>query len=352
MTVLFRWLFFSALMRVGAIALAVVLLFLIAELISKIGYLGQGLNMSLLLEYLLLKTPLMVPQLMPIVVLIGVSVYVLELSHTHEMVALRAAGITFMSVLKPLLTAGLLVAFIMFAVGEWIEPLVNKRINYIDNVDINKKVEAQQGVQWLHEKNTFIRLTPLTTHYFAMLLLQRGEDGTWLKRIDTKKATYVDGLWKMNQANVMIPDAEQGFTTSTFETLAFPSSLSPKAVEKPDPKDMKWLELYHFEQVLKDAGLDSKVYLFELHKKLAAPLSCLIMVILAYSLCVNTGSRMGTKSKGVLLAISTGLLFYITSSSIEVLAMGERLPVVYAAWFPNVFFLGVAGYLLLKKEGY
>ncbi len=352
MTVLFRWLFFSALMRIGAITVAVILIFMIAESISKIGYLGQGLDMQLLLEYLLLKTPLMVPKLMPIVVLVGVSIYVLDLSHAHEMAALRAAGITFMSMLKPLLAAGLMVGFIMFAVGEWVEPLVNKRLNYIDKVHINKKIEVQQGIQWLHEKNTFIRLTPLTPNYFAMLLVERGEHGSWLKRIDANKATYIDGRWHLSQANVMQPHAKQGFSTKTFETLDIPSSLSPQAVETPDPKDMKWLELYHFEQALDDAGLDSKTYLFELHRKLAAPLSCLIMVILAYSLCASMGARMGTKSKGILLAISIGLLFYVTSSSIEVLAMGERLPVGYAVWFPNAFFLGIAGYLLLKKEGY
>jgi lipopolysaccharide export LptBFGC system permease protein LptF len=36
----------------------------------------------------------------------------------------------------------------------------------------------------------------------------------------------------------------------------------------------------------------------------------------------------------------------------NVMSNGGYLPVVYAAWWPDVMFLGIAGYLLLLREGY
>ena len=352
MTVLFRWLFFSSLARIVAIAIAVILIFMLGESIDKARYLGDGMDVPLLAEYLILKSPFMISELMPVIVLIGVSIYILEVSHHHELVALQAAGITFVSILKPLLAAGAVFGALMFAAGEWLEPMVNHRLSYIERVNIDKEEVLQQGVQWLHEGDTFMRLTPLTQHYFSMLMVKRDEQGLWQERVDASKSSYADGQWHLEQVYLSKPNANNGFSTQYYPELQLASELSPQTVAAPDPRDMHWLELYRFEKALSGAGLESGSYLYRLHRKLAAPLSCLIMIILAYSLCASMGERVGAKSKGLLLAITTGVLYYVISSAIEVLATGGELPVVYAVWLPNILFLGLSGYLLLKKEGY
>jgi len=352
MTVLFRWLFISTLMRIAVITLAIMLIFMMAESIDKAGHLGKGLTLQLLFEYLVLKVPFMISELMPIIVLIGVAVYVLELSHNNELAALRAAGLAFSKLLQPLLAAGVLVGVLMFAVGEWIEPVVNKRLAYIERVHIAKKVALEQGVQWMTEGKRFIRIMPLMPPFFSVLMIQKDNQGLWQERVDASKGYYDQGEWLLENVYVSQANSHGGFTTSFHDTWRVASKLSPKTVATPDPRDMKWMELYAFEKALAAAGLESKAYLFQLQRKLALPLSCLIMVILAYSLCSSMGARAGANVKGVALAISIGLLFYVLGSAIKVYVIGGDLPVVYGVWLPNILFLGVAGYLLLKKEGY
>jgi len=352
MTVLFRWILISTLTRVAAIAIAVVLIFMIGESIDKARYLGDGLNMTLLGEYLILKVPYMISKFMPVIALLGVAVYVIEISRHHELVALRAAGVKFFTLLQPMLVAGVMVAVLMFALGEWVEPLVNKRLNYIDRVYIEKEQALQQGVQWLHESNTFMRLTPLIQNYFAVLMTKRGKDGLWIERLDANKASYASGAWHLENVIQTNPSKTGGFAIKHFDKLTLKSNLSPQTVAAPDPRDMQWLDLYHFERALAEAGLDSKHYLYQLQRKLAAPISCLIMMILAYGLCSNMGERVGSKSQGLLLTIGTGLLFHVLNSAIEAFVSGGQLPVLYAAWLPNVLFLSIAGYTLLKREGY
>jgi len=351
MTVLFRWMFISTLMRVAVIMFAVMLIFMVAESIDKARFLGNGLTLSLLVEYLILKVPFMISELMPVIVLIGVAMYVLEISKHHELAALRAAGITFVKLVQPLLLAGAVFGFLMFAVGEWIEPTVNKRLAYIERVHIAQKDTLEQGVQWLHEDDTFIRLTPLTQSFFAVLMIKRDADGLWQERVEASKGFYAAGQWVLQDVYVSEPN-HQGFISKHLEKMNVLSQLSPKTVAAPDPRDMQWLELYHFEKTLAAAGLDSKDYLFQLQRKAAAPLGCLIMVLLAYSLCSSMGERMGSNAKGLVMAIAIGLLFYVVSSAIKVYVTGDEIPVVYGVWFPNMLFLGIAGYLLLKKEGY
>jgi len=352
MTVLFRWILVSTLIRVAAIAVAVILIFMIGESIDKARYLGDGLNVPLLTEYLILKVPYMISKFMPVIALFGVAVYVMEISRHHELVALRAAGVRFVTLLKPMLVAGAIVASLMFAMGEWVEPLVNKRLSHIDRVYIEKEQALQQGVQWLHEGQSFMRLTPLTQNYFSVLMTKRDNEGLWTERMDASKAYYEGGQWHLENVIQTHPNEDGAFAIQRFDTLVLPSNLSPQTVAAPDPRNMQWLELYHFEQSLAEAGLDSKQYLYQLQLKVAAPLSCLIMVILAYGLCSNMGERIGAKSQGLLLAITTGLLFHVLNSAIEAFVSGGQLPVMYAAWLPNILFLSIAGYALLKREGY
>ncbi|MDX8383800.1 MAG: LptF/LptG family permease, partial [Ghiorsea sp.] len=69
-------------------------------------------------------------------------------------------------------------------------------------------------------------------------------------------------------------------------------------------------------------------------------------------LCSNMGSRIAANSKGLITAIVVGIGFYIFNTAIGLLTDGGQLPATYAAWFPNILFAGLAGYLLLQKEGY
>ena len=76
------------------------------------------------------------------------------------------------------------------------------------------------------------------------------------------------------------------------------------------------------------------------------------MVMLAAALCLNTSSRSGKASWGMILAMSMGLVFYILGNAGYMLASGDRLPAAFAAWLPSLAFGGIAVFLLLKNEGH
>ncbi len=64
------------------------------------------------------------------------------------------------------------------------------------------------------------------------------------------------------------------------------------------------------------------------------------------------GSRVAANSKGLMIAITLALAFYIFGVMLGMLVDGGRLPAIYAAWLPSLVFLGFSGYRLLLKEGY
>jgi len=256
-------------------------------------------------------------------------------------------------ILMPLLAMAACVAGFTFAVSEWVEPVTNVRLDVMERTLVQgKKPLTLRGEQWFRDEQRFFRIKPLRGDYFSFMMLETDKDGQWQKRVDASRASYTAGVWHLQKVYVSQPDAKHGLTVKELGQMEVASSVGPGTATPPKPRDMQLVALYDFARSLKDAGLDAHDYEYQLHKKLSGPLACLIMVVLAYSLCGHMGSRISAGSKGMLAALALGLAFYVFGTSVSVLADGGKLPVAYAAWWPDILFLGIAGYVLLGKEGY
>ncbi len=352
MPVIFRWIFSGCMSR-SLFTMAVLLsIYIIIESFDKARHLGSGLSSNLMIEYMLLKIPFMVSEFMPIIILVGSSVYLIELSRHHEMVAVRAAGMGINKILTPLLMVATLAALLSFIIGEWVTPTTNKRLDTIERVHIQHKQAQKQGIQWLKDGHRFFRLTPLSNSTFALTMLETDAQGSWLKRIDSSKAQYTKGAWLLHDVHISTPSTLKGMQMQQHDTFTITSTAGPEATELPKPRYMHASQLYHYIQNLEHAGLSNSAYNYALHKKFSAPFSCLLMVILAAALCLHSGDRNSRASWGLILTIALGLSYYILSNASYLLANSEHLPASYAAWLPSLVFGGIAMFLLLKKEGH
>jgi len=352
MPVIFRWIFSGCLNR-SLFTMAVLLsIYIIIESFDKARHLGHGLSTHLMIEYIVLKIPFMISEFMPIIVLVGASIYLIELSRHHEVVAVRAAGLGINKILIPLLTVATLAAMLSFVIGEWVTPTTNKRLDTIERVHIQHKQADKQGIQWLKDGHRFFRLTALTEQQFALTMLETDQQGNWIKRIDSAKAHYTQGVWQLTNAHISSPSSNQGMQMQQQERYSIRSSAGPETMVLPKARYMRVKQLYHYTRNLEHAGLSNSAYNYALHKKFAAPFSCLLMVILAAALCLHSGDRSGGASWGLILTIAIGLSYYILGNASYLLASSEHLPASFAAWLPSLIFGGLAIFLLLRKEGH
>lgn len=351
MPILFRWLFYGCLSRVLSTMAALIAIYLIIEIFDKTRYLGHGLDVPLLIEYLLLKTPFMIGEFLPIMLLIGASVYIAEISHHHELSAMRAAGLGIDKLLAPLLSVAAVAALFGFILSEWITPLTNQRLDVIEQVHVHNQPMPSHGVQWLKEEHRFFRLTPLGENNFSLLMLETDAQGRWLQRMDASRAYYQAGEWVLMDVHISEPEATEGMHLHYREKVTIPSQVTPQTAAPPKPQYMRFGELYRYTDNLEKAGLATSNFTFTLNRKIAGPLACIIMMLFAIALCVNMGSRLTATSWGLIGAISLGLMFYVFGNASFMLASGEDLPAAYAAWLPNLLFGGLAGFLLLHREG-
>jgi len=355
MPALFRWIFLGCLGRVVATLVTLLAIFMIAEAFDKARYLGHGLTTGLMIEYLLLKIPFMVGEFMPVILLLATSIFIAELSHNHELVAMRAAGLGANKIVMPLLTVAMLAAGVTFIIGEWIAPVTNQRLDTIDRINIHHRPEARHGVQWLRDGRRFFRLQPLGEQdgkqQFHLVMLETDDAGHWKERVDAARASYHNGVWSLADVNISHPN-EDGMTLNHLAHLKLTSGTGPDTADPPSPRQMRFLELMHYAGNLERAGLASANFRFSLHRKLAVPALCLVMVLLAATLCMHMGSRWGAASWGIAASIGLGLGAYVMSSAAQITATAAYLPPGFAAWLPDIIVTGFTGFLLLHQEGY
>jgi len=351
MPIVFRWIFHTCLSRALATLSALLALYIIIETFDKARYLGKGLDAGLLVEYLALKAPFLLSEFMPIIVLVATSIFLVELSMHRELIAIRAAGLGINKIILPILAMASLAAAASFVIGEWVTPITNQRLDNIEKVHIQHQQPSAQGIQWLRDGRRFFRLTPLADNRFALTVLETDAEGSWTRRFDAAWATYSAGVWQLHDVYISAPEKESMSVTEE-SVLPLPASVGPKTADLPDPSQMQLFELNHYVNDLRKAGLDATGYAFTLHRKLAAPLACLFMAILAAGLCLHASTRNRASSWGLATAITLGLLYYVMGNASGLLASGQQLPAAYAAWLPNLVFGGGGLFLLLHREGH
>jgi len=181
--------------------------------------------------------------------------------------------------------------------------------------------------------------------------LKTDDAGHWKKRVDAARASYHDGVWSLTDVNISHP-REDGMALSHLAHLQLASVTGPDTADPPSPRHMRFLELMHYAKNLEQAGLASASFRFSLHRKLAVPALCLVMVLLAAALCMHMGSRLGAASWGIAASIVLGLGAYVMGSAAQITAAAAYLPPGFAAWLPDIIATGLTGFLLLHQEGY
>jgi lipopolysaccharide export system permease protein len=97
---------------------------------------------------------------------------------------------------------------------------------------------------------------------------------------------------------------------------------------------------------MKTYGLDTTSQEVELHKRYAIPFTCIVFGLIGVPLGIQP--RRSGRSYGFILSIFIIMMYYISLTTSEILAMKKTLPPFLAGWSPNLLFFGLGVYLLVK----
>jgi lipopolysaccharide export LptBFGC system permease protein LptF len=110
--------------------------------------------------------------------------------------------------------------------------------------------------------------------------------------------------------------------------------------------EMNYEELHRYVRDLQQSGFDVVRLRVQLQQKLSYPLITLIMALLAIPFSLATGKKGAVT--GVAIAVAIAAIYLVASPLFEAMGNARLLPPALAAWSPDLIFVLVGGYLILK----
>lgn len=332
-------------------------LYLLIEFFDKIDNLTK-LHASLLqsLIFFSCKLPLILVQISPLAVLMGVFLTIGGFSRNNELTAMRAGGMSLTQISLPLLVIGFLISLTVLAANEWLVPKTIRQSNYIYDVELVKPTDAPTLTKdkvWLRDANAIVNIRlvlPEQKSLQGITIQTLDQENRPISRIDAVKAVYRDDAWRGEQVTVTRFNLETG----DVESVDYPNAADLPLSKTPEDfkstlgrsEEMGVRDLAHMVERVNDEGYDATRYRVDLQGRLATPFANFIMAFIGIPFALQRG-RGSSLAAGIAVSVVIGISYHLLSGTMLAFGYSGTIPVMLAAWTPNLLF-GVIGIWLLR----
>ena len=347
----------------GALLLLVSLA-LFFSFVGELGDLGDGdYGIWQMLVYLALIVPGTVVEFLPLAVLIGSMLSLGSMASNSELIAMQASGVTLWRMLGGVLQAALLIALVGFLLADWIVPdtelharrIKNQSLQPSSSVDKaqqqSSSLDSAQGL-WLRDETKVVHVAQLLPNGHArdIEIYHLDGQGRMEKMVRAAYAKPLGGGWELHQVS-QTTLADGGASSQQLDSLIYPGNLSHELLQVllVDPRHMSSRDLIAYLGFLDDNRLDAKVERLIFWQKMFAPLTIVIMCLLAFPFVMGS-QRQSNTGQRLLIGILLGLSFVVIDRVLIQLGTQSGVPPFAVALMPNLLFLSFAIYLLFGRS--
>jgi len=300
----------------------------------------------------------------PVGILVGVLIAMRRMSGDGEIVAMRAAGVPSRRLLTPVMvfaTLGLaLAAWCSCVITPWATretyKILNKMVASQLTAEIRPRIFEEQFpnrilyvddvipgpvVRW---KRVFLAdLRPPEERDGA------GDRGDQPRITLAKEAVAVPDIAnnRIQLALLNGSSFEVGKSVEDYYTTL--SKKSEQALDAPQRSELKAKDFSELDmEPLYVQAQSAPEAAIEFHRRLALPVACIILGILAVPLGVS--AKKGGKSAAFVLTVGLALSYYMGLISMIALARQKTIPIAIGVWLPNILFGCLALILLWRME--
>ena len=256
----------------------------------------------------------------PMATLIGALVSLGGLAARSELVAMRALGFSVGRIARAVVVAGVLLALLAAAMGEWVAPAASRLAQQL-------QTEARGGPVGTLGQGIWAR------------------DGEY--RLRAERVPQADR--RLPEATVTRFRSAGGVELRQVSSLHLGGALTPEALEVVvvEPDTLSGRDLLEYVGYLEGNNLDSDRYRLALWVKLATPLATVVMLLLTVPLVFGSQRSAGVGQQ-VFLGVLIGLAFFLLNRFIGNAALIYGLPPAVSALAPTVVFLAIALFTLRR----
>lgn len=322
-------------------------------------------------EYYAVKSPEFLVHVLPVGLLLALLYTLTSHARHNEITAIRAAGVSLWRVCVPYLVVGIIASVALFAVNEvWVPNIDDKAERILNRHTSRQKDTAERElVRNLGFTNTrddrtwqigafHLRTAEMT----APQVDWRLPDGS-RRWIFAERATRKNDVWHFfNVREYQDAADDPSMLVPSFQTnvMAFPEfSETPDEIRseikigsrlhirRARKADIPISEIFDYLRLHPNPSRTDAYWLYtKLHGRLAAPWTCLVVVLIAVPFGAPSGRR--NVFVGVASSIFICFSYFILLQLGLALGAGGYVPAWLAAWSPNLTF-GFAGLWLTAR---
>lgn len=322
-------------------------------------------------EYALAMMPGFFVMVLPFTLLLALLYALTQHARHNELTALRAAGVGLWRLCLPYFVVGLVAAGVYFALNEiaapraaaWSEQILSrhgqtKAAQQSKTRYVNCNFRSSAGRIWHIDEYDAAAKTMVNPNVTWTL-----PDGSW-RALRAAKAERTNDVWVFFNAQMFVQAGPAGNLRPAFTTneIAMPDfDETPRAIltnlKFTDSQGL--LASRSLDIPLKDLraymrlhpnmpGQEKAKVLTKYYGRLAAPWTCLVVVLIAIPFGAKSGRR--NLFFGVAGSIFICFAFFVLQQVCLALGMNDQLPAWLAAWLPNLAFAAAGGILILRTR--
>jgi lipopolysaccharide export system permease protein len=355
MSVLDRYIGQQILRFFGATLSLVTVIYIIADFFEKVDDLIEsGLPFQKAAFYFLSRIP--IEQLIPASTLLSVMLVFGLMNKHNEIIALKAGGVSIYRLLKVPFILGLVFSLVLIMLSEILLPIVRSEANLMWMQEVKKFwVDRQQRNIWLKGHHAIYHIAHFDSARNRMIdvsLTFFDADFRITRRIDAREGDYTKKHWVLKDVMEQERSDEDGsFRVQQLDQLTLQLDFTPAELKRviKESDEMSLMELGDYIHTTESEGYDATPYRVDWHAKIAFPLVCIILSVIAVTIA-GRGRR--GENLGIVVVTGIGLTFcfWVLNGFSLSLGYAGMLPPLVAAWLPDTIFIFAAAALLLRAE--
>jgi lipopolysaccharide export system permease protein len=358
MILLDRYIFVQFAKYVMLVLTGLVAIYILIDFFERVDdFVEHDKSMGLAIKYLVLKIPLIIEQLTPIIILLGGIIVLGLLNHHGEIMALKAAGIHAFRITFPITATAVVFTILTLALAEWVVGPTTASTNVILYEQVRE--ENPRGIQ---REDRFYYKDELGFYSFEK---HGGHENrfdffiftSWRKdySLDTflsaDEALWQNGAWRFTNCRIKQRGNDDGYRVESCDGADFALSARPADFFMPEYKinEMSLSELYTLANTNHGPrGTEAGLKMLE---RVSFILLGIPLLMLGLPLLLIAHHKWG-RDLSLAIPLSCGLAFCAWGgwSVLQSMAKAEIINPHLAAWSVHVLIAGIGTYFILQED--
>jgi len=336
------------------------LILLMDKILKLIELIISGVGLSQILMLLFFISPSFLIFTIPMAFLLGTLLSFGRLSGDSEITAFKASGVSLYQLFFPIsilsICAYLLTTFLVFYGLPWGNQGFMATLYLIAQSKANIEIKERVFNDMFSGLVVYVDKVPIQGKKMEGILIYDERDKEKVHTIFAKEGFLVNNPETQEVILRLLHGDIHRFESKTkvYQKMKFDTYDLRLELEKTfaawgarlKEQEMSVDEIKEKIRKMKTYGLDTTSQEVELHKRYAIPFTCIVFGLIGVPLGIQP--RRSGRSYGFILSIFIIMMYYISLTTSEILAMKKTLPPFLAGWTPNLLFFGLGVYLLVR----